>query len=135
MPSFRDLPNPGIEPRSPGLQADSLLTEPNICTNNIYTIHTHTYIYRHSLYICVYAYLYIYIQTYIYIHYYIYTYILTHFFLHCSLLQNIKYGTLVIHSRIVFISLSETPNPSLSNLPTFGNLKSILHVYESVSLV
>ena len=27
-PSPRDLPNPGIEPRSPSLQADSLLTEP-----------------------------------------------------------------------------------------------------------
>ena len=28
FPSPRDLPNPGIEPRSPALQADSLLTEP-----------------------------------------------------------------------------------------------------------
>ena len=28
MPSSRDLPNPGIEPRSPALQADSLLSEP-----------------------------------------------------------------------------------------------------------
>ena len=27
MPSSRDLPNPGIEPRSPALQADSLLSE------------------------------------------------------------------------------------------------------------
>ena len=27
FPSPRDLPNPGIEPRSPALQADSLLTE------------------------------------------------------------------------------------------------------------
>ena len=27
-PSSRDLPNPGIEPRSPALQADSLLSEP-----------------------------------------------------------------------------------------------------------
>ena len=25
---FRDLPNPGIEPRSPTLQVDSLLSEP-----------------------------------------------------------------------------------------------------------
>ena len=28
MPSSRDLPNPGTEPRSPTLQAVSLLTEP-----------------------------------------------------------------------------------------------------------
>ena len=28
FPSPRDLPNPGIEPRSPALQVDSLLTEP-----------------------------------------------------------------------------------------------------------
>ena len=28
MPSFRDLPDPGIEPGSPALQADSLLSEP-----------------------------------------------------------------------------------------------------------
>ena len=28
MPSSRDLPNPGIKPRSPALQADSLLSEP-----------------------------------------------------------------------------------------------------------
>ena len=27
FPSAGDLPNPGIEPRSPALQADSLLTE------------------------------------------------------------------------------------------------------------
>ena len=27
IPFSRDLPNPGIEPRSPALQADSLLTE------------------------------------------------------------------------------------------------------------
>jgi len=26
-----DLPNPGIEPRSPALQADALSSEPNIC--------------------------------------------------------------------------------------------------------
>ena len=29
MPSSRDLPNPGIEPRSPALQADSLQSEPS----------------------------------------------------------------------------------------------------------
>ena len=28
FPSAGDLPDPGIEPRSPGLQADSLLIEP-----------------------------------------------------------------------------------------------------------
>ena len=28
FPSPRDLPNPGIEPRSPALQADSLPSEP-----------------------------------------------------------------------------------------------------------
>ena len=29
IPSSRDLPNPGIEPRSPALQVDSLVTEPS----------------------------------------------------------------------------------------------------------
>ena len=29
FPPPRDLPNPGIEPRSPALQADSLFTEPS----------------------------------------------------------------------------------------------------------
>ena len=29
VPSSRDLPNPGIEPRSPVLQAGSLLAEPS----------------------------------------------------------------------------------------------------------
>ena len=28
FPSLGDLPNPGIEPRSPALQVDSLLVEP-----------------------------------------------------------------------------------------------------------
>ena len=28
FPSPRDLPNPGMEPRSPALQADALLSEP-----------------------------------------------------------------------------------------------------------
>ena len=28
FPSLGDLPDPGIEPRSPALQADSLLSEP-----------------------------------------------------------------------------------------------------------
>ena len=28
VPSFRDLPNPGLEPRSPAQQADSLPSEP-----------------------------------------------------------------------------------------------------------
>ena len=32
MPSSRDLPNPRIEPRSPALQADSLLSEPPVTT-------------------------------------------------------------------------------------------------------
>ena len=31
FPSPGDFPNPGIEPRSPTLQADSLLSEPPIC--------------------------------------------------------------------------------------------------------
>ena len=30
LPFSRDLPNPGIEPRSPALQADSLLSEPQV---------------------------------------------------------------------------------------------------------
>ena len=43
VPSSRDLPNPGIEPRSPALQVDSLQSEPqgkpikvNIVRNFLY---------------------------------------------------------------------------------------------------
>ena len=36
LPSPGDLPNPGIEPRSPPLQADSLPTEPQGRPNIIY---------------------------------------------------------------------------------------------------
>ena len=32
FPSLGDLPNPGIEPRSPALQADALTSEPQILT-------------------------------------------------------------------------------------------------------
>ena len=42
LPSPRDLPDPGVEPRSPALQADSLPTElqrkPNIPSNRIQII-------------------------------------------------------------------------------------------------
>ena len=34
----RDLPNPGIEPRSPALQADTLPSEPPGKLPNIYTL-------------------------------------------------------------------------------------------------
>ena len=34
MPSLDDLPNPGTEPRSPALQADSLPSEPQEKPNN-----------------------------------------------------------------------------------------------------
>ena len=39
-----DLPNPGIEPRSPALQADSLPSEPPGGA-----IHTHTHTHTHTL--------------------------------------------------------------------------------------
>ena len=35
MPPSRDLPNPGMDPRSPALQVDSLLSEPPGKSNNI----------------------------------------------------------------------------------------------------
>ena len=34
-----DLPDPGIEPRSPALQVDSLLSEPPGSSGNLYTVH------------------------------------------------------------------------------------------------
>ena len=34
MPSSRDLPNPGVEPRSPALQVDSLPSEPRRKSKN-----------------------------------------------------------------------------------------------------
>ena len=54
FPFARDLPDPGVEPKSPALQADSLPTEPSgkphmcayVCIN-IYThmcVHTHAYL-------------------------------------------------------------------------------------------
>ena len=49
FPSPGDSPNPGIEPASPALQADSLLSEPP-GEPNIF-IYTHMYIYIYS-YIC-----------------------------------------------------------------------------------
>ena len=36
-PSPGDLPKPGIQPRSPALQADSLLSEPPIFTKTFFT--------------------------------------------------------------------------------------------------
>ena len=39
MPSSRDLPNPGIEPRFPALQVDSLLSEPPGKPMQIYMLH------------------------------------------------------------------------------------------------
>ena len=36
LPSPGDLPNPGVKPRSPALQADSLLSEPPGKPKNIY---------------------------------------------------------------------------------------------------
>ena len=35
VPFFRDLPNPGVEPRSPDVQADSLLSKPQGKPKNI----------------------------------------------------------------------------------------------------
>ena len=46
MPSLGDLPHPGIEPRSPALQVDSLPSEPPgkpIC------IHTHIHVFNQEL--------------------------------------------------------------------------------------
>ena len=56
----RNLPNPGIEPRSPALQEDSLPTElqgKHVCIYIYIYIHTHIYI----MYVYIYMYMYIYI--------------------------------------------------------------------------
>ena len=142
LPSSRDLPNPGIEPRSPALRADPLPTKPNICTNNIYTVDTHTHIYIQTFYIYMHI---LYIYKYIHKHYYIHIYIHSLLYIHTHILI---FSSIVVYYRIlnivpllftlyrvVFISLSETLNSSLPNLPTFGNHKSTLHVCESVSVV
>ena len=39
FPSPGDLPNPGIEPRSPALQADALTSEPPGKPNRVITMH------------------------------------------------------------------------------------------------
>ena len=54
FPSPGDLPDPGIEPGPPALQADSLLSEPAGSF-----IHT---------YICMYVYIYVYMCMYVYIY-------------------------------------------------------------------
>ena len=46
FPSPGDLPNPGIEPESPALQADSLPSEPPGKHVYVYT-HTHTHTHTH----------------------------------------------------------------------------------------
>ena len=129
LTSSRDLPNPAIEPRSPALQADPLPTKPNICTNNIYTVdtHTHTYIYKHSIYICIsFIYINIYTNIIIYIYTYIHYYIYTHTFLLIFSSIVVYYRILNIVPllftlyRVVSISLSETLNSSLPNLPTLA---------------
>ena len=40
FPSAGDLPNPGIEPRSPALQADTLLSEPLTFSLHSYYVHS-----------------------------------------------------------------------------------------------
>ena len=65
FPSPGDLPDPGIEPASPALQADFLLSEPP--GTYVYTnTHTHMYVYT-----------------------YMYTYMCTHIHTH-TLLQDIR---------------------------------------------
>ena len=58
FPSPGDLPDPGIEPGSPSLQADTLTSEPPEKPIYTYTYihtytHTHTYIHTHTN-ICMY---------------------------------------------------------------------------------
>ena len=52
FPSPEDLPSPGIEPRSPSLQADSLLSgppgKPYIYICKIHIIYIHIWIYVHA---------------------------------------------------------------------------------------
>ena len=43
FPSPGDLPNPGIEPGSPVLQTDALLSEPPILPQMVKHTHTHVY--------------------------------------------------------------------------------------------
>ena len=59
FPSPRDLPNVGIKPGSPALQADSLLSELiyNLYVHTHTHTHTHRYIYTHThTYMCIYMY-------------------------------------------------------------------------------
>ena len=57
FPSPGDLPNPGIKPRSPTLQADPLTSEPPWKTYIYIYTHTHTH-----TYICTHTYIYIHSQ-------------------------------------------------------------------------
>ena len=84
FPSPGNLPDPGIKPGSPALQADSLPFEPSgkTYTNTHTHIHTHTHTHTY-IYICIYSALslsfslslslslsiYIYIHTHIYMNY------------------------------------------------------------------
>ena len=66
-----DLPDPGIEPKSPVLQADSSHT--GYIYIYIY-IYTYILIYTLDIYIYIHIYIYLYIYTYIYLYIYIYIY-------------------------------------------------------------
>ena len=50
IPILRDLPNPGIEPRSPALQVDSLPSEPWMLNANLWDFYTKckNFYYHHS---------------------------------------------------------------------------------------
>ena len=56
-----DLLKPGIKPRSPALQADSLSSEPPVYIVHIYIERESAYIYMHIYRECIYIYIYIYI--------------------------------------------------------------------------
>ena len=59
QPSPGDLPNPGIKPRSPTLQADSLLAEPQGKANKHIYVHVYIGIYRQYIHIYIYIYIYL----------------------------------------------------------------------------
>ena len=78
FPSTGDLPDPGIEPRSPALQADALPSEhQGSPISTIVSLCVHL-----CVCLCVYVCVYTCIYTYIYIHIYIYMYIHTYIYIH-----------------------------------------------------